>query len=169
MTSTRGTCGNEYTGVLASEGALGPETTSGIPEGLLRRTAEIHTLYAGTGTHLPLSGEVTVTRGDAKEEAVEFRKLLGADNRVVGLSGSVELGEDLIVKSFRNPEGIIEKLGGITDICNVLIDGCFTTGLSDTLLGSLSNWEAGKTLITCTLDMVRTRTYAEQCDRRGCR
>lgn len=34
LTSTRGTRGNEDTGVLASEGAASPETTGGIPEGL---------------------------------------------------------------------------------------------------------------------------------------
>ena len=34
LSSTKGTGGNEDTGVLAAEGTLGPESTSGIPEGL---------------------------------------------------------------------------------------------------------------------------------------
>ena len=36
LSSTRGTGGNEDTGVLASESTLSPETTSGIPEDLRR-------------------------------------------------------------------------------------------------------------------------------------
>lgn len=35
LTSARATGGNEDAGVLASKGTTGPETTGGIPEGLL--------------------------------------------------------------------------------------------------------------------------------------
>ena len=96
MTSTRGTCGNEYTGVLASEGALGPETTSGIPEGLLRRTAEIHTLYAGTGTHLPLSGEVPISGGDTKNKSIELREFGGGNERIVRFRGGVHFSQYIL-------------------------------------------------------------------------
>lgn len=41
LSSTRSTGGNEDTGVLPSEGTSAPETTGGIPEGLLRNHCSV--------------------------------------------------------------------------------------------------------------------------------
>ena len=54
-------------------------------------------------TYLPLSGEVAVASGDAKEEGIELWELLGGDDRVVGLRGRVQLFENVRREGLANP------------------------------------------------------------------
>jgi hypothetical protein len=53
-----------------------------------------------------LSGEVSVTGGDAKEESVIVGQVVYADDGIVGLSRSMHLGEDLLRQGLGDPSGI---------------------------------------------------------------
>ncbi|ANB15925.1 hypothetical protein AWJ20_3569 [Sugiyamaella lignohabitans] len=65
LTTTGGTGRNKYTGIFTPESTRSPQTTSSIPEGL------------------PLSGEVTITSGDTKQESIVVGQVSRADDRVV--------------------------------------------------------------------------------------
>lgn len=73
-------------------------------------------------THLPLSGEVTVTGGDTEDEAIVVSELCGLEDGVVGLGGCVHLGEDVLGQSLGD-----------------LHDGRAASSLSDTSLDGLSD------------------------------
>jgi len=100
LSSTRGTSGNEDTGVLATEGTLGPEPTGSIPEGL------------------PLSGERTVTSGDAEEEGIIFGEIVGDKDREVRLGRGTHLGQNLLRESLRD----LEDFGGTTSGLDTSLD-----------------------------------------------
>ena len=79
LASALGGGGDEDAGVLTSVAPGLPLLAGLIPEGL------------------PLGGEVAVAGGDAEEEGVVFRELLGGDEGDgVGLAGGVHLAEDFL-------------------------------------------------------------------------
>jgi len=95
LSSTRSTGGNEDTGVLSSEGTLSPETTGSIPEGL------------------PLSGESTVTSGDAEEEGIVVGELSGGDDGVARLGWGMELLQGILGKSLCDLEDVGRTTGSL--------------------------------------------------------
>jgi len=95
------TRGDKYGGKLACQGALGPELACCVPKGL------------------PLSGEVTITGGNAKEESVEFRQLVGGNDGVVWFRRSVHLGEDFIWESLWD----LVNFSRAASCDNALLDG----------------------------------------------
>ena len=54
-------------------------------------------------TYLPLSGEVTVSGGNAKEVGIEGSEIGGGDQRVIRLGRSVHFREDLLRERFGDP------------------------------------------------------------------
>ncbi len=90
LTTSKGASRDEETSVAAVEATSGPDTASAVPEGL------------------PLSREVTVTGGDAEEDGIVLKELLGllqdGDGRLLG---SVHLVEDLLGEGLRDPRDIL--------------------------------------------------------------
>jgi len=82
LSSAQARSGNENTGVLPGEASRCPETPSGVDE------------------CLPLSGEVTVSGGNAKEVGIEGSEIGGGDQRVIRLGRSVHFREDLLRERF---------------------------------------------------------------------
>jgi hypothetical protein len=76
--------GEESTGKLTSQGTVGPETTSGIQEGL------------------DLSGHGTETGGDTKQETVSFLQVFNGDDGNIRLGRGVQSGQEFIRESLRN-------------------------------------------------------------------
>ena len=70
--------------------------------GAKRNRSEAPFILTYRATYLPLSREVTVTRGDTEEEGVELRELLRLDDLVgdgeLVFLGSMHFAEDLLVE-----------------------------------------------------------------------
>ena len=76
---------DEHGRELARERAGRPELAGRVPE------------------RLPLGGEVAVAGGDAEEEGVELGEVAGREDRVRGLGGRVQLGEDVLGERLGDP------------------------------------------------------------------
>lgn len=100
LTTTGGASGDKEASVLAVKSALGPETSSRVPESL------------------PLSREVAVTGGDSKEETVVLSQGAGRGNGVLGLGGSMHLTQDL----FRESLGDLKEVSGATSSLDTGLD-----------------------------------------------
>ena len=58
-------------------------------------------------TYLPLSGEVTEAGRDTEDEAVKLGQLLGGNDGVWRLCGSMHLLEDSLGECLRDPGGLV--------------------------------------------------------------
>ena len=96
MASSGGTSRDENARVLAGKGTLGPKLAGLVPESLQHSVRTLCKRCREKPAHLPLAGEVAVTRRDAEEEGVELGELVGLDDRVSGLGGRVQLVEDVL-------------------------------------------------------------------------
>lgn len=76
--------GEEGTGKFTSQGTVGPETTSGIQEGL------------------DLSRHGTETGGDTKQETVSFLQVINGDDGNIRLGRGVQSGQEFFRESLRN-------------------------------------------------------------------
>lgn len=66
-------------------------------------------LAGGKGAaHLPLSGHVTKTSGDAEDESIEFGKLSYLNDGVVRLRGCVHKCKNLLGECLRN--SVVDKM-----------------------------------------------------------
>lgn len=95
LTTTGGTGGDEETGVLAIVATGGPDGAGLVPEGL------------------PLSGEVTVTSGDTKEDGIVLQEVVGLNSGVGRLGRGVHLGQNLIGESLGDLEDVDFAAGGL--------------------------------------------------------
>ena len=87
LATTEGTGGDEETGILAPVTTRGPDTASLVPEGF------------------PLGREVTVASGNTEQNGIVLKEGVRLGNGVVGLGGSVHLGQDLIGESLGDSAG----------------------------------------------------------------
>lgn len=102
LLATTGTSsGDEDTSVLAPEATSGPDGAGSIPEGL------------------PLCREVTVAGGNTEEDGIVLQEIIGLNDGVGRLGGSVHLGQNLVG----------ESLGDLEDV------GLAASGLNALLLG----------------------------------
>lgn len=101
----------------------------------------VHRWILGTKTHLPLSGEVTVTGGDTEDEGIEACELLGRDDGVVGFCRSVHLDENLLREGLGDPSEQVasDRRMRKTRRCDALEDGRLAAGISDTRLDGLGH------------------------------
>ena len=85
LSTTETASGNEHASELAVQFSLLPEVAGSIPEGL------------------PLRWEVTIASGDTTKDAIEVGEFGGGDDRVVGLGGSMHLGQNVLSESLGDP------------------------------------------------------------------
>jgi hypothetical protein len=94
--------------------------------------------------YLPLCREVTVTSGDTAKDTIELGEFGGADDRVVGLGGSMHLCQNVLRQSLGNPnDEYIRRHVSIIVVAvrklHSLIYGGATTSSLDTALLGLSH------------------------------
>lgn len=85
LTTTKRASGDEKTGVFAVVTSLSPDTTRLVPE------------------RSPLSWEVSVARGNTKEETIVVQQGVRLGDRVVRLGRRLQEAENVIRKGFGDP------------------------------------------------------------------
>lgn len=141
LTTAGSSSGDEETGLLAPVTAGGPDSTGHVPEGLYQNTLSVlfpsvHTLIRSCTTYLPLSGEVSISGGNAKQETVVLGEGLGIleDGDIAGLGRSVHLREDFLGQSLRElvdvdlgTSGLGTLLLGLGELPDVAVHGVLET------------------------------------------
>ena len=134
---------DEHASELSVQLALLPEATGGIPKGLQKRAKpqpnenKMDKIYA----YLPLTREVTVSGGDANKESIIVSKIVGIEDRIIGLGGRMHLGQNFLGKSLGDPRVKSSQTRNVQRReQHLLVDGnATTTGTLDALLLSLGH------------------------------
>lgn len=117
LTAAHGSGRDEEAGHLAPEATGGPLLAGLVPEGLYHVLSVFILLYeirsAVDSTHLPLSGEVAVSGGDAQEESIVRLEGRGVfkDRDIGGLGRSVHLAQNLLGEGLRELEEVGSAAG----------------------------------------------------------